>query len=68
VVAGGVIYWTMMNGTTYVLNGNARTLDERTILGVNDLGPIGGTWSLNTPTPVDGKLYHRTMTQLICIG
>jgi hypothetical protein len=68
VVAGGAIYWTMMNGTTYVINGNVRTLDERAILGVNDLGPVGGTWSLNTPTPVDGKLYHRTMTQLICIG
>ena len=68
VVAHGAIYWTMMNGTTYVLNGHAKVLDERAILGVNDIGAVGGTWSLNTPTPVDGRLYHRSMTHLMCIG
>ena len=43
-------------------------MDERAILGVNDLGPLGQTWSLNTPTAINGKLYHRTMKELLCLG
>ena len=44
-----------------------KLLDEKAILAVNELGPLGQTWSLNTPTVVNGKLYHRTMRELICL-
>lgn len=68
IAVSGHLYWTTQNGVTYVVDGHAKVLDERAILGVNDLGPLGQTWSLNTPTAVNGKLYHRTMKELICLG
>jgi outer membrane protein assembly factor BamB len=68
IAVDGKIYYTIQNGVTYVLNGKTKPMDERAILAVNDLGPLGQTWSLNTPTAVNGKLYHRTMKELICLG
>lgn len=68
VVAAGKLYYTLQNGITYVLDTRVSTLDAQTIIAVNDLGPLGQTWSLNTPTPVNGKLYHRTMKELLCLG
>ncbi len=62
------IYFTVSVGTTYVIDARARVLDEMAILGVNDLGPLGKTWSQNTPS-FDGKrIYHRTAKELIAIG
>ena len=34
----------------------------------NDLGPSGETWTLNSISYADGRLYHRTSKELICIG
>lgn len=67
-VAGGCIYWTLQNGITYVLNAKVRELDESALVGVNDLGPLGGTWSLGGMAVVDGRIYHRSMRELVCIG
>ena len=61
------IYYTMMNGIGYCLDANAATWDTKALLGVNDLGEVGKTWSLNTPSYANGKLYHRSLKQLICI-
>ena len=65
---GGRIYWTMMNGVTYVLDASAPVLDERALLAVNDLGPVGGTWCLSAPGFDGRRLYYRTMTGAVCIG
>ena len=35
---------------------------------INDLGPSGETWSLNTPSYSDGRIYHRSLKELIAIG
>lgn len=67
-VAAGRIYWTLQNGVTFVVDGHARVLDERAVLGVSDMGPLGATWSLGTPTISGGRMYHRTMRELVCIG
>lgn len=67
-VADGRLYWTLQNGIVYVVDGRAKVLDERALLAVNDLGPLGQTWSLGTPTVAGGRLYHRTMKELVCIG
>lgn len=62
------IYFTTMLGVCYVIDAGTRDFDEEALLAVNDLGPLGKTWSVNTPTFAGGKLYHRTLKQLICIG
>ena len=51
-----------------MLGGRAKELDEKAILAVNDLGPLGKTWSQNSVS-FDGKrIYHRTAKELISIG
>jgi hypothetical protein len=57
-----------MLGITYVVNSKADVLDERALVAINDLGPSGETWSLNTPSFSDGRLYHRTLKELVAIG
>lgn len=65
---GGRLYWTLMNGVTYVIDSRVKVLDERAILSVNDLGKPGDAWCLAAPG-FDGKhLYYRTMRELIRIG
>ncbi len=62
------IYFTTMLGITYVIDGRAKVLDEKALLAVNDLGPSGETWSLNSISYSNGRLYHRTAKELIAIG
>ena len=62
------IYFTSMTGLVYVLDANAKTLDRSAILAVNDLGPVGKTWTVNSITYANGRLYHRTMKEVICIS
>ena len=38
------------------------------LLAVNDLGPAGQTWSLNSISYANGRLYHRSMKEVVCIG
>ncbi len=68
VALGGKIYFTTMLGITYVVDANAKVLDEKALLSINDLGPSGETWSLNTPSYSNGKLYHRSLKELVAIG
>ena len=57
-----------MTGLVYILDANAEALDADAILAVNDLGPIGQTWTVNSVSYANGRLYHRTMKEVICIG
>ncbi len=68
IAADGKVYFTTMLGVTYVVNGKAKVLDERALIAVNDLGPLGETWSLNTPTVAGGRLYHRSLREVVCAG
>jgi hypothetical protein len=43
-------------------------LDASALLAVNDLGPSGETWSLNSVSYDEGRLYHRSLKEVICIG
>ena len=65
VALGNKIYFTTMLGITYVVDGNAKVLDESALLAINDLGPSGETWSLNTPSYSDGRIYHRSLKELL---
>jgi hypothetical protein len=51
-----------------VVDAGAKVLDENALLAINDLGPSGETWSLNTPSYSDGRIYHRSLKELVAIG
>ena len=68
VAVGSILYIPTMIGTSYVIDTSAETLDEKALLSVNDLGPAGKTWTLSSFSYANGRLYHRTMKEVICIG
>ncbi len=67
-VVNGKIFFTTMLGVTYVIDGQAQVLDEKALLAVNDLGLAGQTWSLNSVSYANGRLYHRSLKEVVCIG
>ena len=52
----------------YVVDITIEDLDERSLVSVNDLGPLGDTWSMSGPSFVDGTLYHRSAREVVAIG
>jgi len=68
IAIGERIYFTTMLGTTYVLDAKAKVWDERALLAVNDLGPAGKTWSLAGLSYAGGRLYQRSLKEVVCIG
>lgn len=68
IVVGDLIYMPTMIGMVYVLKWNAEKLNEDALVSISDLGPAGETWSLSSLSFADGRLYARTLKELICIG
>ena len=68
IVIGDLIYFPTMVGMVYVMKWDAGILDEDAIVFTSDLGRAGETWSLSGLAYADGKIYARTMKELICIG
>lgn len=68
IVVGEYLYMPTMVGTVYVMKWNADVLDEDALVSVGDLGAAGKTWSLSSLSFADGRLYARTLKELICIG
>ena len=68
IVIGDYLYAPTMIGMVYVLRWNAESLDESALVSISDLGPAGKTWSLSSLAYSEGKIYARTMKELICIG
>lgn len=62
------LFFTTMSGLVYCIDTTREEFDETSLISINDLGPKGETWTLNTPSFSKGKLYHRTSKYLICIG
>ncbi|MEC7678706.1 MAG: PQQ-binding-like beta-propeller repeat protein [Planctomycetota bacterium] len=67
-VVGSHLYIPTMSGTVYCIDWNVGSLDENAILSINDLGVAGPTWTRSSISFDSGKLYARTIKQLICIG
>lgn len=67
IVLGNKLYISTMLGVTYVIDTTTNVLDQRAILAVNDVGPLGDTWSLSGPSPAPGVLYHRSAKELVAI-
>lgn len=73
----GVIYVIDANASilnpTISIAGNLhlvpyKPLDQKALMAVNDLGTNGQTWSLNSVSYANGRLYHRSMREVVCIG
>ncbi|MBA3936976.1 MAG: PQQ-binding-like beta-propeller repeat protein [Planctomycetes bacterium] len=67
VALGDHVYFSTLLGVTYVLDANAKVLDEHALTAVNDLGALGETWSLSGPAYSNGMLYHRSSKELVAI-
>lgn len=63
-----VLFFTTMIGNCYTFQTGTQAFDENAFIGLNPLGPRGESWSLNTPSFANGKLFHRTAKELICVG
>jgi PQQ-like domain len=68
VMVGTKIYFGTAMGVTYVIDSTAAVLDEKALLGVGDLGPMGTTWSLAGPSFAGGIMYHHSSKQVVAIG
>ena len=68
ICVNGKLFFTTMSGIVYCIETQREEFDEQSLISVNDLGPKGDTWTLNTPSFASGKLFHRTSKHLICIG
>jgi len=68
IVVGKYIYWPTMAGVVYVVDWTAPRLNEKALISASDLGPAGETWSLSSLTFAGGRLYARTLKELICFG
>lgn len=65
---GNRLYFTTMLGLTYVIQADAPDLAPSALLAVNDLGDPSVTWSLSALSYSRGKLYHRSLREVVCIG
>ena len=64
---GDYLFVPVMSGNVYVLRHAAETLDENALVSINDLGPIGQSWTRASISYSRGKLYAHTIGKLICI-
>ena len=62
------VYFSTMIGMTYVVDSQQEVFNEAALIAINDLGPAGSTWSLSSPSFADGKLFHRGLKHIVCIG
>ena len=67
-VAGNNLYIPVMNGTVFVIDLKAKILDEKAIIGINDLGTAGQCYTRASLSFANGKAYAHTIKELICIG
>lgn len=62
------IYFTLASGIVYVIKVSDDIDKDLGLAAINDIGPRRKTWSANSVSYADGRLYHRTAAELLCIG
>ncbi|MDQ8179552.1 PQQ-binding-like beta-propeller repeat protein [Pelagicoccus sp. SDUM812005] len=67
ILVGRYLYFPMMSGTVYVIDTQAPNFNANAIVAINDLGPAGETWSLSSLSYASGRLYARTLKEVVCI-
>lgn len=66
-IANDRLYVPVMNGTVYVIDTQARVLNGKAILAINDLGPIKHSFTRSSLSFANGNAYAHTIKELICI-
>ena len=66
-VAGAYLYLPVINGTVFVIDWNADSLDRKAVVDINDLGPVGESYHRASIAIADGRLFAHTIRELICI-
>ena len=64
---GNRLVMPLMSGNVFVLQADAVTLDEHAVLAMNDLGPLGETFTRASITPDGDRWYAHTIRELIAI-
>ena len=67
-VSGDHLFIPTMSGTVYVIDHDADRLDEKAVVAINDLGPIGKSWNRASLSFSEGRLFAHTIREVICIG
>jgi len=65
---GNRLFVPVMNGTVYVIASDSDTLNEKSIIAINDLGLVGKSFNRASLSFAGGRLYAHTISELICIG
>ena len=68
IAIGDHLYVTSMSGLVYVLRWRAERWDEKALVAINDLGPLGDAWTRASLSYADGRLYAHTIREIIAIG
>ncbi|MCB1226574.1 MAG: PQQ-binding-like beta-propeller repeat protein [Verrucomicrobiales bacterium] len=68
IAAGQHLYVTTMSGLVYVLRWKAERWDEKALVAINDLGPLGTAWTRASLSCAGGRLYAHTIDAVIAIG
>ncbi len=68
IVIGDLLYMPTMLGVVYVVRWNDEQLTPESLISVSDLGTASETWSLSSLSYSDGRIYARTLKELVCIG
>ncbi|MCM8532727.1 MAG: PQQ-like beta-propeller repeat protein [Lentisphaeraceae bacterium] len=63
----GKIYFTNAIGLVYVIDTTTKDFSPKSVLAVNDLGKVGETFTVNSMSYAQGKIFHRTLKEVICI-
>lgn len=64
---GGKLYVPILSGMVFVIDAAATTLDEHAIVAINDLGPLGKSYTRASVTSDGRRLYAHTIRELIAI-
>ena len=66
--AGNRLVIPLMSGNVFVIQTDAKVFDERAVLAINDLGPLGQSFTRASITVSGNRWYAHTIRELIAIG
>lgn len=65
---GNRLYVPILSGIVFVIQADAEVLDDKAILGINDLGRAGEAFTRASLTTSGNRIYAHTIKELISIG
>jgi len=68
IAVNDLVFFSTMVGTVYVVDSAAEVFDRAALVSVSDLGKTGSTWSLSAPGYSQGRLFHRSLKEVVGIG